>query len=449
MMNSGERQVAPTVEGIRRDHVARYEWAARRVAGTVLDLACGVGYGSWILAQFGGCQVRAVDRDREAIEYARGHYAHERVTHECADVQSVYQLERCDAAVCFETVEHIQDPLPLLKMLAAAAPRLLVSVPNEDVMPYRGPGHENGYAFHFRHYTPGEFEDLLRQAGWRVVEWWGQAGAESEVERDMMGRTIIAVCERARERQPVTPPSRGKHVAILGLGPSVRQYLEIVKRWGGRRAYCDETWGINALGDVFACDRIFHMDDVRIQAIRAEAKPDSNIARMLEWLKTTRTPVITSRAHPEFPALEEFPLREVVERFPLAYFNSTAAYAIAYALHVGAKKISCFGMDFTYPDVHDAEKGRACVEFWLGIAAEMGVEVALPKTTSLMDALYPQAERFYGYDTLELAFDRDASGRLTLERTERTKLPTAEEIEAAYSHQAYPQQQREAVEAVN
>lgn len=227
------------------------------------------------------------------------------------------------------------------------------------------------------------------------------------------------------------------HVAILGLGPSVRQFLELAKRWGGRRAYCDEVWGINALGDVFACDRVFHMDDVRIQQIRAAAKPDSNIARMLEWLKTHPGPVITSRAHPDYPGLVEFPLAEVVSQFPLAYFNSTAAYAVAYALHLGASKISCFGMDFTYPDAHDAEKGRACVEFWLGIAAARGVEIALPKTTSLMDALNSQDQRFYGYDTLELEFKR-AGDAITVTRTERTKLPTAEEIEAGYDHSRHP-----------
>ncbi len=123
----------------------------------------------------------------------------------------------------------------------------------------------------------------------------------------------------------------GLHVAILGLGPSVRQYLELTKRLGGRRAFCDQTWAINALGDVFACDRIFHLDDVRIQAIRAEAKPESNIARMLDWLKTTTTPVVTSIAHPDYPAMEAFPLADVLTKYPMGYFNSTAAYAVAYA----------------------------------------------------------------------------------------------------------------------
>lgn len=227
------------------------------------------------------------------------------------------------------------------------------------------------------------------------------------------------------------------HVAILGLGPSVRQFLELTKRWGGRRAYCDEVWGINALGDVFACDRIFHMDDVKVQEIRAKANPQSNIAQMLKWLKTTRIPVVTSIARPEYPALEPFPLEEVLNAHPQGYFNSTAAYAIAYALHVKATKLSIFGMDFTYPDAHDAEKGRGCVEFWLGIAASRGVQIALPKTTSLMDSLYPQEKRFYGYDCVELRFRAVASG-VAVEMTDREELPTAEEIEAAYDHGRHP-----------
>lgn len=225
------------------------------------------------------------------------------------------------------------------------------------------------------------------------------------------------------------------HVAILGLGPSVNQYLELTKRFGGRRAYCDETWGINALGDVFACDRIFHMDDVRIQQVRAEAKPNSNIARMLDWLRTTSIPVVTSRGHPDYPALEEFPLADVLTQFPLGYFNNTAPYAVAYALHRGAKKISVFGCDYTYGNAEYAERGRACLEWWLGVAAEMGVEIAMPKTTSLMDAYHQQAHRFYGYDTMDLVFKREGE-RVVIEKTEREALPTAEEIEAAYDHSA-------------
>jgi SAM-dependent methyltransferase len=438
-LNSGERQVAPSLDGIRADHVARYRWAASVLepGSKVIDVGCGIGYGARILAD-AGMDVIAVDLDVESIEYARAHYGHERIRFQVCDAASVEWIE-ADAAVCFEMIEHVADPLQMLRRLRAKTPLLLSSVPNEEVFPW-----EN-YAFHHRHYTKSQFTRLLVDAGFHATRWFGQDGPESPVEAGVNGRTLVAVAVAdegagapTHEVSPPPPTTGLGHVAILGLGPSVRQFLEITKRLGGRRAFCDEVWGINALGDVFACDRIFHMDDVRIQEIRAAAKPQSNIARMLEWLRREDIPsVVTSRAHPDYPRLQEFPLAAVIEEFPLAYFNSTAAYAVAYALHMKATKISLWGMDFTYPDAHDAEKGRACVEFWLGIAAQRGVEIAMPKTTSLMDALEPQERRFYGYDTLHLDIQRTDTG-VEITRTEREKLPTAEEIEENYSHKKHP-----------
>lgn len=230
-----------------------------------------------------------------------------------------------------------------------------------------------------------------------------------------------------------------KHVAILGLGPTAHQFLRLATGLGGRSAYCDEVWTINALGDVLASDLVFHMDDVRVQQIRADAKPESNIARMLAWMRTYRGRIITSRAHPDFPCLVEFPLADLLNAYPCGYFNSTAAYAVAYAVHdVEVTKISVFGMDFTYPNAHDAEKGRACVEFWLGIAHSRGIELAMPRQTSLMDALAPRTERFYGYDCVDLGIARDADGKIAVTFTERAEVPSAEEIEDRYDHSRHP-----------
>jgi len=229
-----------------------------------------------------------------------------------------------------------------------------------------------------------------------------------------------------------------ERVAILGLGPSVNQFVEFTKRNGSRKTLCDEVWGINALGDVFNCDKIFHMDDVRVQEIRAKAEPASNISAMLEWLKTTDVPVITSRAHPDYPALQEFPLEDVLNSLQFDYFNSTAAYAVVYAIHIGVKELSLFGVDYTYPNVHDAEKGRACVEFWLGIATARGIKIRLPKTTSLMDAMMSREKRLYGYDTQKITFNKDGKGGLKLEFKDLEELPTAEQVEASYDHSVHP-----------
>ena len=239
----------------------------------------------------------------------------------------------------------------------------------------------------------------------------------------------------------VSPHALGvvpRHVVILGLGPSLSTYLEIVKRRGGRRGLSDETWGINAVGDVIACDRIFHMDDVRIQEIRAAARPESNIAEMLKWMRHHPGPIYTSRTHPDYPGLVAYPLQDVVGSTGYAYFNSTAAYPIAYAIHLGVKKITVFGNDFTYPNAHHAEKGRACVEFWMGFAAARGIELEVPATTSLMDACSPE-DKLYGYDTLQVSFSRDESNRIRARMVERTDpLPTADEIEYRYDHSRHP-----------
>lgn len=223
-------------------------------------------------------------------------------------------------------------------------------------------------------------------------------------------------------------------VAILGLGPSLGQYLEIAKRAGGK--HVDETWGINALGDVFNCDRVFHMDDVRVQEARAAANPTGNIAAMLRWLKAHPGPIYTSRTHADYPGLVAFPLAEVVDAFGQAYFNSTAAYAVAFAVFLGVKRIEIYGFDFTYPNAHHAEKGRACVEFWLGIAVSRGIDIKVPHVSTLMDACTPQ-ERLYGFDTLDVTFGRDDQGRVTADFTEKPT-PSAEEIEARYDHNQHP-----------
>lgn len=453
MLRNGERQVAPELSGIRRDHVSRYEWAARLLApgSRVIDLACGVGYGAAVLGD-AGHSVFALDRSEEAIDYARKHYnSRANVAHAVADVSALELSETYDAAVCFETIEHLADPLPMLKELARSAPRLIASVPNETVFPHGG-----NIKFHYRHYTRGQFKALLESAGWSVIAWHGQVGPLSDVEPVIEGRTLIAVCRRADvQAKVVSLPVKAEpvpavavqpvpdHVAIVGLGPSCATFFELTRRLGGVSAWCDEVWGINAIGDVLRCDRVFHMDDLKVQEARATANPGGNIAAMVKWLKTHPGPVYTSIVRDGYPGLVAFPIEDVLNRKHdgnggAPYFNSTSAYAIAFAIHIGVKRISLFGLDYTLPNRHQAEQGRACCEFWLGIAAARGIEITIPDSSPMMDACATDRDRLYGYDCVDVHLLDGGEGRVKVEMIERDTIPTAEEIEARYDHSVHP-----------
>lgn len=411
-MRPGERQVAPSREGIRADHVARYQWADTIIPASsdVIDIACGVGYGADLLAQKGR-KVFGVDIDREAIAYARAHYP--AATYDCRDMTDprAFDLTRtADWATAFECLEHVENPVEVLRNIPAW--QLLASVPNEDHFPY------TGQLYHHRHYTEAEFRTLLDQSGWEVEEVKHQEGPESGV-GDVAGRTLVA---RARRRV-------GRHVAILGLGPSLEAFVDHTKRLGGATAYCDEVWGINAVGDVVQCDRIFHMDDVRVQEARAKLKPAGNIASMLRWMKKHPGPIYTSHVEPGYPGLVPFPLQDVVRGTGHAYFNGTVAYALAFAIWSGVRRVSIFGCDYSYQNSHHAERGRACLEYWIAIAKERGIAIAVPDKTSLLDAIEGPDAMFYGYDGYKVRL-----GAKMAIQMEAKPLPTAEEMERRYDH---------------
>jgi SAM-dependent methyltransferase len=419
----------------------------------VLDVACGVGYGTQLLAQM-GYPVTGIDIDADAIAYARQHYAHPLARYERVDMNELptYMVLGHDVAVAFECIEHVPEPEHMLRALRDnSIKQLIASVPNEAEFPHKG-----NILFHERHYTQDEFAELLERCGWKVDGWYGQSGPHSEVIPGPIGRTLVARCtpaeayaptirndQKALAKKLVSPsPSeqvaKPETVAILGLGPSLESYVDIVKRLGARSKLCDQTWGINAVGDVIRCDLLFHMDDARVQESRAAAAPESNIAAMIGWMRDYKGRVLTSVPHKDYPCMEPFPLQDVIRSCDgFAYFNSTAAYAVAYAIHIGVKKIMLFGCDFTYANSHHAEKGRACMEFWLGFAAARGIKIAAAKSSSLLDACEPTSERLYGYDGANVRIS--GSGRETQVDIEpHDQLPDAQTIEERYDHTEHP-----------
>jgi SAM-dependent methyltransferase len=98
-------------------HIERYEFAARklRYVTSILDIACGVGYGSRLLKDsLPAAAVTGVDSSEAAIEYAIARYARPGLTFQVGDAMA-FDDGPFDAVVSLETIEHLQDPVTFLR----------------------------------------------------------------------------------------------------------------------------------------------------------------------------------------------------------------------------------------------------------------------------------------------------------------------------------------------
>lgn len=90
------------------EHIARYRFAENFCEGkTVLDIACGSGYGAALLSKKAK-KVYGVDISKEAIEYSNKNYKEPNIEFIVGDVRAIpVEDNSIDLAVSFETIEHV------------------------------------------------------------------------------------------------------------------------------------------------------------------------------------------------------------------------------------------------------------------------------------------------------------------------------------------------------
>ena len=151
-----------------RRHLAVYEWIAERVAGQeVVDMACGEGYGTGVLATR-AARVTGVDANPEAFEHARAKYTRPGVRF-VRDLVEGYS-EPCDAVVFLQTIEHVQDPAAVLehfKGMLRPGGAAFVSTPNLLTLAPEG-AEKSDNPWHIKEYRAEEFGELCRSVFGRV-----------------------------------------------------------------------------------------------------------------------------------------------------------------------------------------------------------------------------------------------------------------------------------------
>jgi 2-polyprenyl-3-methyl-5-hydroxy-6-metoxy-1,4-benzoquinol methylase len=151
-----------------RRHLAVYEWIAGPCAGLeVVDMACGEGYGTEVLARR-AARVTGVDANPEAHEHARLKYERPGVRF-VRDLVERFE-EPCDAVVFLQTIEHLEDPKAVLdhfREILRPGGAAYVSTPN--VLTLAPPGAEKSdNPWHVREYRAEEFRGLCEESFERV-----------------------------------------------------------------------------------------------------------------------------------------------------------------------------------------------------------------------------------------------------------------------------------------
>ena len=191
------RQYGTSLKEIKENHVHRYNWAAEGLrARNVVDVGCGVGYGSWILGKT-GTKVTGLDFNPSLIEVAAKYWGRDNVEFQKFNLQSGLPLPTdAEAIVAFEVLEHLVCPEWLLCSIPKGT-LLFGSVPNQEHAPHSIASNP----FHIRHYTYHDIEELLVNCGFSVTAWYHQ-NFEGIAWGQLKAKTILFTAERHGHQCP-------------------------------------------------------------------------------------------------------------------------------------------------------------------------------------------------------------------------------------------------------
>lgn len=167
---TGERTLpdVPAENYWYRRHLAVYEWVADRCAGLdVVDMACGEGYGSAVLARR-AARVTGVDANPDAHEHARLKYTRPGLRFVRDLVEGF--AEPCDAVVFLQTIEHVEDPAAVLRhfrSMLRPGGTAYVSTPNLLTLAPEG-AEKSDNPWHVKEYRAEEFRALCESVFERV-----------------------------------------------------------------------------------------------------------------------------------------------------------------------------------------------------------------------------------------------------------------------------------------
>ena len=153
----------PSEKEVLNLYIERYSFAAQHIKGKkVLDIACGSGYGTTILAQasLGDIKCIGVDIDKDVIEYAIRRHRRTGLDFYACNAMEFKSAEKFDTIVSIETIEHLPDPTAFIDHLSDLLADHGVIIASVPVTPS-----VDGNPYHLNDFTEKSFVRLFEQRG--------------------------------------------------------------------------------------------------------------------------------------------------------------------------------------------------------------------------------------------------------------------------------------------
>lgn len=191
-----ERQEGISLNEIRNDHKQRYllanELIKRKKFQHITDIACGVGYGSFIMSKLKVNSIDAIEINEDAILKAKKYFHSDKINYIHSDIFK-HNFQKTDLVVCYEFLEHTHRHEELFEIISNITDTMLLSSPNENIRPYL---REPVNPFHVKHWKPDELEKMLRKYGFLVKNWFSQLKSSSPLSHGPNGKFMIAYCKK-------------------------------------------------------------------------------------------------------------------------------------------------------------------------------------------------------------------------------------------------------------
>lgn len=172
-----ERQAYNEISPWWGEHIHRYREAIKGIPkdAKVLDLACGNGYGAFLISEYTSDNVIGGDLDKTVIEGCKNQFQRKNLIYKVMDATNIpYKEQFFDCVVSFETIEHTKEyESVLLEFYRVLKPggKLFLSTPNIKINSPEGIIRNK---YHTQEFNYSELKKIIKRLNFKTIDFYGQ-----------------------------------------------------------------------------------------------------------------------------------------------------------------------------------------------------------------------------------------------------------------------------------